>query len=118
MPGFTRILVLAALLASACTTADDKLAKIDNIVVIYAENHSFDNLYGLFPGANGIARTKPEQTVQRDHDGSPLPYLQVWGNDGKADPAFPRLPNGPFQIDNPPVSRGLDQLVPGPIHVF
>ncbi len=31
------------------------LDKIDHIVVIYAENRSFDNLYGLFPGANGIA---------------------------------------------------------------
>ncbi|MBK7062721.1 MAG: hypothetical protein IPH51_20685 [Rubrivivax sp.] len=24
------------------------------MVVIYAENRAFDNLYGLFPGANGI----------------------------------------------------------------
>jgi phospholipase C len=116
-----RILILGVLLASACTTprtADEKLAQIDHIVVIYAENHSFDNLYGLFPGANGIVQAKPEQTLQRDHDGSVLPYLQVWGNDGKPDPAFPRLPNRPFQINAPPINRGLDQLVPGPIHVF
>ena len=26
-----------------------------NIVVIYAENRSFDNLYGNFPGANGLS---------------------------------------------------------------
>ena len=32
------------------------LARIEHIVVIYAENRSFDNLYGLFPGANGIAQ--------------------------------------------------------------
>src|SRR6185437_13352212 len=31
------------------------LEKLDHIIVIYAENRSFDNLYGLFPGANGIA---------------------------------------------------------------
>jgi phospholipase C len=85
--------------------------------VIYAENHSFDNLYGLFPGANGIANAKPEQTMQRDHDGTPLPHLYVFDH-GKPDPAFPRLPNAPFLINGPPINRGLDQLVPGPIHVF
>jgi phospholipase C len=116
-----RSLVAAVLLASACAGPagrSDKLAQIDTVLVIYAENHSFDNLYGLFPGANGIANARPEQTVQRDHDGSPLPYLQVWGGDGKPDPDFGRLPNGPFQINAPPINRGLDQLVPGPIHVF
>ena len=32
-----------------------RLDAIEHIVVIYAENRSFDHLYGLFPGANGIA---------------------------------------------------------------
>jgi phospholipase C len=27
---------------------------IQHIVVIYLENHSFNNLYGLFPNANGL----------------------------------------------------------------
>lgn len=27
---------------------------INHIVVIYLENHTFDNLYGKFPGANGL----------------------------------------------------------------
>src|SRR5689334_24300158 len=31
------------------------LAKIQHIVVIYAENRSFDHLYGMFPGADGVA---------------------------------------------------------------
>ena len=30
--------------------------RIDHIVVIYLENRSFDNLFGLFPGADGIAQ--------------------------------------------------------------
>ncbi|VEB44664.1 Phospholipase C [Chromobacterium violaceum] len=30
------------------------LSDIKNVVVIYAENRGFDNLYGLFPGANGV----------------------------------------------------------------
>jgi phospholipase C len=36
-------------------TAGD-LGKLHHVVVIYLENHSFDNLYGEFPGANGLAR--------------------------------------------------------------
>jgi phospholipase C len=31
------------------------LERIDHIVVIYQENWSFDSLFGLFPGADGIA---------------------------------------------------------------
>ena len=94
------------------------LDRIEHIVVIYAENHSFDNLYGLFPGANGIANATVEQKTQLDHDGTPLPSLTVWGADGKADPRFPRLPNGPFRIDAPPIAMGLDRIVPSPIHAF
>ena len=30
------------------------LDSIETIVVLYAENRSFDNLYGRFPGANGL----------------------------------------------------------------
>ena len=36
------------------------IANIETIVVIYAENRSFDNLYGYFPGANGLQHvTRP-----------------------------------------------------------
>ena len=33
----------------------DQLRKINHIVVIYEENHSFDNLYGTWEGVNGLA---------------------------------------------------------------
>src|SRR5690349_3914327 len=94
------------------------LTKIETIVVIYAENRSFDHLYGLFPGANGIANATPEQKTQRDHDGSVLPYIQVWGADGKPDPNFPKLPNEPFRIDRPPVDKKADQVLISPIHAY
>ena len=68
------------------------LSKIKTIVVIYAENRSFDNLYGLFPGADGIANAKPKDYLQRDHDGSALPYLRVWNSKGEADPNYPQMP--------------------------
>ena len=71
---------------------DEALAKIKTIVIIYAENRSFDHLYGFFPGANGIANATEEQKTQLDHDGKPLPYLVVFGADGKPDPRFPKCP--------------------------
>src|SRR5689334_16910992 len=98
-------LVAAAALAVPRLAPAADLSAIDTIVVIYAENRSFDHLYGLFPGANGIANATVEQKTQRDHDGSVLPYLQVWGADGKPDPNIPRLPNEPFRIDRPPVDK-------------
>ncbi|HSN33196.1 MAG TPA: acid phosphatase, partial [Ideonella sp.] len=95
------------------------LSRINHVVVVFAENHSFDNLYGLFPGADGIAQAVAEQrTLQHDHDGTPLKELIVFGHDGKPDPRFPRLPNAPFRIDAPPVDRRIDEIVPSPIHVF
>ena len=40
---------------AAASPAPSGLEQIETIVVIYAENRSFDNLYGSFPGANGMA---------------------------------------------------------------
>lgn len=95
------------------------LQRIRNIVVIYAENHSFDNMYGLFPGANGIANASTVSTTQRDLDGSPLPVLPPVYTHGKPDPRYPAgLPNGPFRIDAPPVNARIDQVVPSPIHNY
>ncbi|MGZ4382935.1 MAG: alkaline phosphatase family protein, partial [Gaiellaceae bacterium] len=33
----------------------DSLSKIKHLVVIYEENHSFDNLYGGWEGVNGLS---------------------------------------------------------------
>ena len=80
------------LLVSACCAAilhpaqaQDALSKIKTIVVIYAENRSFDHLYGLFPGANGFSNATTEQKTQLDHDSSALPYLTVFASGGKPD---------------------------------
>jgi len=112
---------LAALLAIGCATrsAGDGLAKIEHIVVIYAENRSFDHLYGLFPGAEGIANATAEQKTQLDHDGKPLPHLPPVYEHGHASKRFPeKLANGPFQIDAPPVNGRMDEVLPSPIHAF
>ena len=115
---------ITAMLLAGCSTPGgapfSPLAKIDTIVVIYAENHSFDNMYGLFPGANGVANATAVQTVQRDHDGRPLPHLPpVYTAQGTTDPRYPAtLPNGPFRIDAAPVNARIDQLVPSPVHNY
>src|SRR5262249_17950598 len=59
---------------------------VSNIVVIYAENRGFDNIYGTFPGANGIPGINPtgmgtiHPQLDRDVNGTMLPKLpQSWG---------------------------------------
>src|SRR5262249_45770630 len=82
---------------------------IETLVVIYAENRSFDNLYGMFPGADGLQNVRPEMSAQRDRDGSVLPELPpAWrGLTAKGvTPEIPEertrhLPNRPFAIDDP-----------------
>src|SRR4051794_28655305 len=101
----------------AAQVTDQDLAKIDTIVVIYAENRSFDHLYGFFPGANGIDQATDEQKIQLDHDGTPLRDLAIF-NAGKVDERFPRMPNKPFAIEEAPISRSAAQILPNPIHAF
>jgi len=63
--------MLAALGASGATAGGgpDQLAKIRHIVVIYEENHSFDNLYGGWEGVNGRANADAAHTTQVDQFG-------------------------------------------------
>src|SRR5215475_6869947 len=51
---------------------DPRLSKVKHIVVIYQENWSFDSLYGLFPGANGIAQSSPASLNQTDRFDQPF----------------------------------------------
>lgn len=116
-------LLLVALFAGVggvcAAPADAGLASIEHIVVIYPENRSFDNLYGLFPGANGIANATPESTKQLDRDGKRLPVLPPVWKAGKPDPAYPvNLPNGPFRIDAPPINLPLSTPTRDLVHLF
>jgi acid phosphatase len=61
------------------STANRNYDDIHTIVVIYAENRSFDNLYGTFPGANGLANATLTSTTQLDRNGQPMRGLPaVW----------------------------------------
>src|SRR3989449_7679039 len=114
------IAVFFLVLAGCATAPAGGLERIETIVVIYAENRSFDHLYGLFPGANGIAEATDEQKTQLDHDGTALPHLPpVFTPQGKPDERFPaQLPNGPFREEAPPLTRHWDELLPSPVHAY
>jgi acid phosphatase len=113
---------IASMLALGGCGSDDSVdttaalqSKVQNIVVIYAENRSFDNLYGNFPGANGLSAVvdstgKPTAAYvpQKDRDGvtvlATLP--QTWG--GVTAPGITPvvtqaqsagLANAPFQVE-------------------
>jgi acid phosphatase len=83
--------------------------QIENVVVIYAENRSFNNLYGFFPGANGLQHLTGKIAPQRDRDGLVLKELPpIWdGLTAKGvtptvtEAQTQHLPNRPFAIDDP-----------------
>ncbi|GAB3422764.1 acid phosphatase [Massilia agilis] len=111
--------------ASAAKGLDAKLkAQVKNVVVIFLENRSFNNLFANFPGTaaplSGVSR---EASVQRDRDGSVLPALpKVWGGmvperqniGGKdyviAENQVSGLPNAPYKLkdlEGNPLPEGL-----------
>lgn len=88
--------------ADASDGAAPGLASIKHFVVIYMENHSFDNLYGSFPGADGIAALDASgpNVAQIDESGARYATLPPPPLGGVPDARFPAsLPNAPFSIE-------------------
>ncbi len=88
----------ARLLGAAATAGragDPELRPLDHVVVIYLENHSFDNLYGEFAGADGLASPAASAFPQVNASGTPYVTLPAIPS------AFfpPALPNAPFSIE-------------------
>jgi len=109
--------VSAALPALAAPPAG--LDKVQHIVVIYLENHSFDNMFGLFPGADGLSGNK-HFLPQVDENGNPYktlpPALDTGKKPPEPDPRFPaNLPNKPFLIDK---YVRLDEKIPDLWHRY
>jgi acid phosphatase len=85
---FVIVALTLTVLVSACSFpgppppddghVDPHLRGIQHLVVIYLENHSFDNLYGLWPGVHGLntpPATTPNQ-MQVDQTGAPYTCLK------------------------------------------
>jgi len=93
--------VAGMMLAAGCKKHDyplppSEVKKIKHVVVIYLENHSFDNLYGQFPGANGLADAKVKNIIQVDSNNKPYTFLPPIPGTS----AFPiNLANNYFNID-------------------
>jgi phospholipase C len=112
-------LALAPAAAQEAVPAPPGIEKIEHIVVIYLENHSFDNLFGKFPGANGLSQAG-SAAIQVDRRGKPYKVLPPVIDAGRKPPApdtrFPtKLPNKPFFIDR---YVPLDQKYPSAIHAY
>lgn len=104
----------------AAASATDPLQKINYVIVIYQENHSFDNYFGTFPGADGIANAGATAN-QVDKQGRPyvtLPQPLANPKEGRRapDPRFPaNLSNRPF-LFNQFVSP--NEITANQIHAF
>jgi phospholipase C len=101
------------------TVVPEALGRIGHIVVIFEENRSFDNLFGSFPGADGLDRAGTNAT-QVDRDGRPYdtlpPVIDSTATPPGPDPRFPEhLPNAPFRIDG---YVSLQQRTGDMIHAF
>ncbi len=95
------------------------LDKIEHIVVIYAENRSFDHLYGLFPAPTASPTRHRISTRRSTTTASRFPASRRCGRARIADPAFPSdLPNRPFRIDAPPINLPLAAPTRDLIHKF
>jgi phospholipase C len=92
--------VAAAVLFTSCsdsTTSPSKsgdITKVNHVVVIYLENHSFDNLYGEFSGAEGLSAAA---NAAKQISGTGSAYATLPEVNGSPIPTT--LPNAPFNID-------------------
>jgi phospholipase C len=118
-------IVVAVGAVSASSHPADRFQRVRHIVVIYQENHSFDNLWGGWPGVDGLTGHLPTQVAQ---DGRPLqclpqtdvnltsppltPACTVTLADGKVLPSH--FPPGPFPIDQyiPPSAPTCFEVTP------
>lgn len=72
-------ILLAGLAFTGCGKNDKgnpaDIKKVGHVVVIYMENHSFDNLYGEFEGANGLQNANASNTTQVNGTGNVYAFL-------------------------------------------
>src|SRR5437867_1777191 len=83
----TSLVAVGALIATAATgsaatgSGSDRLSRINHIVVIYEENHSFDNLYGGWEGVKGLQNADAAHTTQVGQTSARVAYQCLLQND-------------------------------------
>jgi phospholipase C len=95
------------------------LDRIGHIIVLFLENRSFDHLYGLFPGAEGIqdAGFASIQVNMEGHQFATLPAVinNLARREGLDSRFAIGLPNGPFRADR---YVGPEERTSDPVHRF
>ena len=114
------ILVCGLLFPLAPTTVRGSQSQIQHLIFIVQENHSFDNYFGTYPGANGLSLSTaipfdPNQTslgyVHPFHLNVTQPIM-IWGDElppGVSDPDDLQQTNStiPFHFDTESIGRDL-----------
>jgi len=109
------LMFISVLTVVATSSQAQERNPLNHIVVIYLEDHSFDNLYGSFPGANGLDQAGGA-AVQIDKDGKPYATLPPPMVGDHLDTRFPAdLPNKPFNINK---YVPADQKIGDPVHRY
>src|SRR5216117_3916188 len=98
--------------AAASGAGSERLSRVNHVVVIYEENHSFDNLYGRWEGVRGLRSADAAHTTQVNQAGTPYtclmqvdvnltsPPLPASCTDTTTATTFKSaFPNAPFTID-------------------
>jgi len=78
--GLALLALVTVVVPATAAPSKGPLGNFKHIVVIYEENHSFDNLYGLWGDVNGqhlvgLADRDPDHTTQIDQNGDPYDCL-------------------------------------------
>ena len=96
--GAALLLVVVASGGAGNPSNENKLKGIEHIVVIYEENHSFDNLYGGWERVNGVANAEPAHTTQLGQTGSSsfAPYECLYQDDANLQATSAANPTGPL----------------------
>jgi phospholipase C len=116
---FSFVAMTGPALAASPPERPPGLERVGHVIVLFLENRSFDHLYGLFPGAEGI-QDAGFASIQVNAEGrqfATLPavintYTRPTGIDSRFAVG---LPNGPFRADR---YVSLEERTSDPVHRF
>ena len=114
-------ILFLGMLAFSLKTKVTQLPKIQHIIFIVQENHSFDNYFGTYPGTNGISNISIPLNINDTAMGYVSPYhlsatvpVSIVGDElppGISDPddltAAMANPTSPYHLSNESISKAL-----------